>query len=895
MTALQRSVRKLFSSWPLAILTAAFACGIACASLIPEISVWAWLALAVLSATAAVGYRARSFATAFACAAYFFGGAFSLAAANLSVSADRIKALIENGMLPSYGIVELTGVIAGPVERTQFGERSRLSVRSISAKGIERPASGIINVTLTLKDGSASTLSYGSLIRFSSVLEREDEYRAPGVLSDIARMDLNGIDASAHIKSPLLIERLGEEPVFLPLAFVYRQRAAVVDAFKRHLSPSTAGVLAASLLGDRSLLDKATADVYREGGTFHILVISGLHITFIAGVLLFIARYFTRRRWLHFAAAIVPLWIYTFAVGADLPVVRASLMITAGLIGYAMYRTKSIANQLGLAALILLAWSPASLFDASLQLTLASVAAIALFALPLILKLKAIGEWTPSPNEPFPPNIPRGLRRFCETLYWNELTWERRKDSHLWSANFDKSPFLNGRIEGSVQRFLRHIFDALFVSAAVQFAILPLSAIYFHRIAIGSVFTNLWVGAFLAIESFAGVLGIFLAAISETLARPLLAVAEACNSLNLLLPEAVSSFGLFSYRLPAYSGAGRAVYAVYAALIIVLAFAAVAWNAFSIRRDLIIERCTIFAAIAVLVLASVIALHPFAAPAATGSLRVDVIDVGQGDSIFITFPNGETMLVDGGGRHLSYPNESKEERPQPDTAGVGERVVSAVLWEKGYSRIDRLAASHADIDHTGGLVDVVNNFRVRKAFLGRMPADDPELNELIAALDRRGIPIEILAGGQAFDIGGVRVEILYPNGDAAGPSDNDHSLVMRLVYGDRSILLTGDIERGAERELLASGTNLTADVVKVAHHGSRTSSTPEFIAATKAKWAIISVGRHSQFGHPHKEVVSAWERSGAAVVTTGNFGMVTITTDGLELQVSGFAAPETGK
>src|SRR5690606_15993827 len=325
--------------------------------------------------------------------------------------------------------------------------------------------------------------------------------------------------------------------------------------------------------------------------------------------------------------------IYTFAVGADLPVVRASLMITAGLIGYAMHRTKTVANQLGLAVLLLLALRPASLFDASLQLTLASVSAIALFALPLLLKIKTIGTWTPSADEPFPPNVPNWLRRFCETLYWNKAVWERHQDANIWSANIEKLPLLKGRIRGGAQRLARYIFEALFVSLAVQLAILPLSVIYFHRVSIGSIFTNLWVGFFLAIESFAAVIGLLLSSISTALARLLFALAEVCNSANLAIPESISNIVFFSFRLPSYSGAARTIYFVYASIVVLAAFLFASWNVFAIRRDPLLERVAVLTTAALLALTTLITVHPFSAPSASGKLRVDLIDVGQGDSI----------------------------------------------------------------------------------------------------------------------------------------------------------------------------------------------------------------------------------------------------------------------
>ena len=126
-----------------------------------------------------------------------------------------------------------------------------------------------------------------------------------------------------------------------------------------------------------------------------------------------------------------------------------------------------------------------------------------------------------------------------------------------------------------------------------------------------------------------------------------------------------------------------------------------------------------------------------------------------------------------------------------------------------------------------------------------------------------------------------------PGGDK---SANNDSIVLRIEYGERSILLTGDIEQAAERSLLVSQQQLHADVIKVPHHDSKTSSTEDFVIATKPQFAIISVGRHSRFGHPHKDVVERWQANGATVLTTGNCGTITVSTDGHELSIEEFLA-----
>ena len=290
----------------------------------------------------------------------------------------------------------------------------------------------------------------------------------------------------------------------------------------------------------------------------------------------------------------------------------------------------------------------------------------------------------------------------------------------------------------------------------------------------------------------------------------------------------------------------------------------------------------------VVLLGSVIILHPNSAPALDGRLHIDMLDVGQGDSAVITFPNGQTMLVDGGGRVNYHGGDDEGETFEPDVAGIGESVVSPFLWEKGYSRIDFIVATHADADHIQGLTDVARNFAVGKALFGRTPPDDPEFAALANVLGRRSIRSETIANGQHLEIDGVSVDVLWPAAadDAAAPSDNNHSVVLRLVMGKRTFVLTGDIERDAERELVIDRGTLRADVVKVPHHGSRTSSTKDFVDAAGADYAVISVGKRSPFGHPHEEVVKRWADAGAKVLLTGQRGTVSFSTNGTDLVLS---------
>ena len=180
---------------------------------------------------------------------------------------------------------------------------------------------------------------------------------------------------------------------------------------------------------------------------------------------------------------------------------------------------------------------------------------------------------------------------------------------------------------------------------------------------------------------------------------------------------------------------------------------------------------------------------------------------------------------------------------------------------------------------------MAENFGVRFALVGRSPVGDTDFDEFATALKLRQVPLETISRGDELEIGGVRIQVVYPKPDPtrAAISDNDHSVVMRFIFGDRKILMTGDIERSAEMNILGMPEEVAADVIKVPHHGSRTSSTDQFVSSVHPSLAVISVGKRSIFGHPHREVVERWQNTGAEVLTTGNSGTISVSTDGRDL------------
>jgi competence protein ComEC len=258
-------------------------------------------------------------------------------------------------------------------------------------------------------------------------------------------------------------------------------------------------------------------------------------------------------------------------------------------------------------------------------------------------------------------------------------------------------------------------------------------------------------------------------------------------------------------------------------------------------------------------------------------------------------PDGTTLLIDGGGRPNIDWEKSDDEVEAPferDARSIGEGVVSEYLWSRGLDRVDYVLATHADADHIDGLNDVARNFKVRGAIVARTPPDDPEYGRFAETMNAAGVPIEKVGAADVLRFGNVLAEVLWPPAaaDANAPYRNNDGLVLRVRYGDKAFLFMADIEKQAEAGLLRQGSALRSDVIKVAHHGSKTSSIEPFIAATHAELAIISVGRTSIFGHPNKEVVDRWRASGAEVMTTGERGTISVVTDGKDLRVTTFTS-----
>lgn len=943
------STRTDFSAYPLAALAAAFAAGVLAARLAhaPPSACVTLAALVSASATfAALKKRETAAASlvllAFACA----GASLSSLGDKASRAETRLRSFYERGDVEPGEPVEVTGVVERAPELAPDGLLLSLRLEGVRHRSRESLCTGRVELFAPVRDRREAAayesleLRRGARVRLMAALTRDTRYRNPGVEPPGDYLEVRDVDARGTLKSALLVERLDDEAVPLLLALLDDWRARLVRRSDATFSADASGVFKAAVLGNRHGLSRDAAERFREAGTFHALVISGLHVAFVGGLVWAAAGRFTRRALARWGVSAAFVWLYALSVGAEASVVRAALTFTLAALAPALGRRSPPLNATGGAALALLVWRPASLFDPSFQLTFLSVLAIVACALPLLSSLKAVGEWRPTRATPYPPACPRLFRALAELLYWRERAWRVEMSCAAHGYRLFKNPWAARLERWRLQPALRFAFAAALVSAVVQLALLPLLAVYFHRLSLASLLLNVFVGALMVAHASAALAALAASQLSASLAAPLVGLTEMTAALLVHGVDPFAAAGVAGLRLPEYTGAASAVYVLHFVPLFTLAAALLRWRPLDAppraraaderhardfkgghahdldgghaaepdaRRPWVEEsaaggrrtaarRVRLLKAAAVVSFTTtfIIVAHPFSAGRADGRLRIDFLDVGQGDAALVTMPDGSTLLVDGGGRPdfraRRGEDDDEGEAFEPDRRGVGDAVVSEYLWHRGLGRLDYVLATHAHADHVEGLSDVFKNFGVLAALAGRAPRGDEGFARFARSAVAAGVPVHLVGRGDRLRFGAVTVDVLWPppGAGAGAPSGNDDSVVLRLRYGRRTFLLTGDAEARAERALVDAGDDLRSDALKVAHHGSRTSSTAGFVSSARPAVAVVSVGRDSPHGHPHAEVLRRLREAGARVLTTGESGAVTVSTDGDDLKVETF-------
>jgi competence protein ComEC len=738
---------------------------------------------------------------------------------------------------------------------------------SISYEGrdqftVELAPKAAARVSLAMREGETPPdLRYGQRVAFEARVRAIRNFRNPGSFDYIGYSARRNIywtaSARAGAEIRMLPGRCGSR--FFALIFGLRTAALLRLETLYAGNAYATGMMEAILIGESGKLEKLWTDHFRRTGTYHALVISGLHISVLAAFLLFLLRLCFVPEFPALLTTCVAAWTYALVSGWTAPVVRAAGGFTLYLIGRYFYRRRRLINLLCAVALVYLIWDPGQMFDASFQLSFLSVTAIAALAAPLLeatsaLYGRALRDITNLGRDP--RHEPRAaqfrveLRLLAQTLGCY--------------VRFLRSPWTLRAMALSA-RLALYVYDMVVISTAVQIGLALPMAIYFHRISFSGLSANVIIVPLLSAVVPVGFIAIFTGwRLPALIAQWLLIAAEKVANWHVRWEP--------DWRVP---DPPLWLSLAFVASLLALTFALRMtprwrWPAFA----------------AVLALFALVFRHPFPPRVEHGKLELSAIDVGQGDSLLVAFPDGKLMLVDGGG----FPNFGGK-RPTI-RMDIGEDVISPYLWSRSIRKLDVVVATHAHEDHTGGLPALIDNFHPTELWTGAN-SDSPVWEELRAKARSRGVRIVAMQAGRAFDFGGAHVEALSPPADyepARTPKNND-SLALRLNYGERSVLLTGDMEWQMEARLIYDGRLRPIDVLKVGHHGSKTSSSEPFLDALRPAVAVISDGFENSFHHPHPDVLARLEAHHAEILRTDRLGLITIRTDGRRLSIEAEGLP----
>ncbi len=728
------------------------------------------------------------------------------------------------------------GWVLGPVHRVQRRSQPTMQyvvfrlirgTRSLLSSGQKsrRLPWHKLHGQIWLKLRGGQQLSRGDWLRVHLRLRRPRMYANPGGFDSYRYWSQRGIRWHASVRAQHVI-RLGQSVQGYWLRQGDKLRARIIAWIRTSLdSTDAAGLLCALLLGNKSGITNTMRQHFARTGTAHMLAISGLHLAIVCSLL------WLGLRWL--------LALSSFLLVRGLHHTFASCLTLPGAAAYVWLSGAALSTQRALVMLFLF------FLGGLLRRSRDSLTTLVVTAF-LILLWQPMALFTLSFQLSFGAVI---------ALIWGHRLWmgSGQDTSHT------RQPML--------QRVGRWLMLSMGASAIATLATLPLTLQFFPQLPLWGPVVNLLavpLGGYLVVGG--GLLAVALWFVSPFLAGPVLWLSGYCAELLLLWvkwcahwPGAQLSF--FPLQLHEW--------VVYYLL---LGFVLFWWKQRHLAMSLLVSAVLVWTGTW---LQRQIMHRP--------ALEIHFLDVGQGDTALIRFPHGKVMLVDAGGAVFGRWD-------------VGERVLLPALRALRISHIDYAVLTHPHPDHYGGFVAVVKHLSVGEFWHTGLRSRHPKFQRLMKLLQQRKIKQRLFSlQHRRLSVDGVKIEVLHP---FPGPYEgkhyywvlhaNNNSLVLRLTWGRFRFLMTGDVEHRAEQILLQRWPDIQADVLKVPHHGSRTSSTAAFLDRVRPKHALFGVGRDNMFGFPHPSVLRRYRKRKIRMWRTDLHGRILLRTDGTNLTIEPF-------
>ena len=791
---------------------------------------------------------------------------------------DNVRSLLVRGQLPLGNPVLLEGCVAEDPTPRGPDLATTVDLRGMRIQDAWIQAGGKVQLRVATPADpqiKGAVFKWGDRVRVWADCDIPRNFQNPGSADRVGLLARRGVYLLGRVKSPQLVEVLPNDcgnPWGRAAASVRRSFRNRIGKLAEQGDTQRAAVLSSIVLGDYTNLSAETRTEFQETGTIHVLVVSGLHVGWIVWLL---SRTFQLMRLPAGVArtlAACAVLFYATIVGFQASISRALWMFGLYMIGQSIFRRASPVNTVFACALLLLSAHPDWLLDAGFQLSFLSVAAIVLTGSSFIEgRVRPLLEPLRHAGNP--------ERLFFRTGGWHSLGRRLRFRAEIFAE--DWADRFHASLEHIILRgfrawagFSSAIASMVVISLSVQAWIEPALAFYFNRLSWVAPFANLAVVPLASLVLVSGIAA--QTATSITLyAYPVFRLASCCAALLQLVNNWFSELPGAWQRCPTPPF-----------LWVITGIAIMFLWCFQRWRRLWIPFGFVSLEIACLSLASMnllpYRLTGWIAPdrnstgwASSRHLRLAFLDVGQGDSMVIQFPDDRVWVIDAGGLGIASPQD--EDANSFDT---GEAIVSRYLWSRWITRLDRAILTHPHHDHAGGMPALLRNFPAGRLDYGDA-GNEPGQARVLEAARSAAAPIHAVVAGEQTNVAGVAVRVLSPVGKDPYRSLNDGSVVIRLQFGRFSALLDGDLESSGEAEILSREPELHSLLLKVGHHGSKSASSDRYLERVQPRWAVISAGRRNPFHNPAPEIVLRLLRHGARPLLTMDLGTVFLDTDGI--------------
>ena len=656
-------------------------------------------------------------------------------------------------------------------------------------------------------------------IKYGDIIQVVGKFEQPE-----SRRNYKGFDYKLYLKTRSIVGNLKSNNIKKitnkienPIEYIEYKSIELSKKIKENankiLPKDMSSVFIGLVLGDTSEISEETIEDFRNSNMSHILAVSGMHMSYL--ILLSIqlfGKILGKKQ--AYIVSIILIIFYMFLTGFSASIIRSGVMGIILIISKIIYKNNDIFTNIAISSLIILIKNPYSILDLSFQFSFGGTIGIILF------------------------------QKFISKKFLEKILRSKK------------------------------IIEILSVTISAQIVILPISIFQFNTLNIYFVLSNLIIGFIIGPVMACNFIFLMCLIVNIKLANIISFPLQICIKFIIL----ISKISKLPYSQIYLATPGILEIILYFLLINTSFFIYYIYTTKiitpTVKRDKNIiamikfhikyrmeEKTKIVTKIVIvfgIILIIIIQVTP-------KDLRIHFLDVNQGDSTFIVTPRGKKILIDGGGS--SYSN-------------IGKNTVLPYILDRGYTKIDIAIISHMDLDHCDGIIYLMEKIKINTVILGKQYERTINYERFIKIAKERKINLKRVEEGDKIDIEkDVNIEVLWPNSKKVISENiiNNNSLVFKINYKKFSILFTGDIEEIAEKKILEENKNtLKSTILKVAHHGSKTSTTSEFLKAVNPQYALIGVGKNNKFGHPSENTLRKLKEKNIRIYRTDELGEITI-------------------